>query len=76
MFNFRNLVLDNKFVICFYLDYINVLNYDSVGIVSDSKISIFSSFVEIIIYGSNLVLSKMVDNEILIKGSFSKIEYR
>ena len=74
MFNFRN--LDNKFVICFYLDYINVLNYDSVGIVSDSKISIFSSFVEIIIYGSNLVLSKMVDNEILIKGSFSKIEYR
>lgn len=76
MFNFRNLVLNNKFVISLYKDFINILNYEKIGIVEDSKISIFSDNKEFVIYGSNLVLSKMINNEILIKGDFTKIEYR
>lgn len=76
MFNFRNLILNNKFVINIYDDCINILNYEKIGIVDDSKISISSFNHEFVIYGSNLVLSKMLNNEVLIKGSFNKVEYR
>ncbi len=76
MFNFRNLILNDKFVINIYQDNINVLNYEKIGIVDDSKISIFSNKGEIVIFGNNLVLNKMLDDEVLIKGQFTKIEYR
>ena len=63
--NLKITYLDNK---------LNVLNYDEIIFLLDNKIILYKNNNIITITGSNLTLLKLLDNEILIKGSIKNIE--
>ncbi len=63
--NLKITYLDNK---------LNILNYDEIIILLDNKIILSKNNNIITITGSNLTLLKLLDNEILIKGSIKNIE--
>ena len=55
---------------------LNVINFLNIDQFSDNKIILKTINNNIIITGSNLVISKLVTDEVLINGNFSKIEFR
>ncbi len=55
---------------------LNVINFLNIDQFSDNKIVLKTINNNIIITGSNLVISKLVTDEVLINGNFSKIEFR
>lgn len=74
--NFREYMLNDEFVINIYNDKINIINYTSLGMVEDNKISVNSESKNILITGEKLALKKLLNNEILISGVIKKIELR
>ena len=57
-------------------DYISVVNYSSIIFMDDDKISLSYLDGSVLISGDHLVVVKMLDKELLIKGNFLKIEFR
>ena len=57
-------------------DKVNICNYDSIGYLDNDLIIIKYSDGEIKIKGDNLVVSKLLNNEILISGVIKNIEMR
>ena len=55
---------------------LNVINFLNIDQFSDNKIVLKTTNTNIIITGSNLVISKLITDEVLINGNFSKIEFR
>lgn len=74
--NFREYMLNDEFVINIYNDKVNIINYTSLGMVEDTKISVNSESKNILITGEKLALKKLLNNEILISGVIKKIELR
>ncbi len=74
--NFREYMENNKFVINIYEDNINIINYTSIGIIEDTKVSVLGHDKNITISGEKLVLKKLLKDEILISGIIKKIELR
>lgn len=74
--NFREYMVNNEFVINIYNDKINIINYTSLGMVEDTKISVNSENKNILVTGERLALKKLLNNEILISGVIKKIELR
>jgi len=52
---------------------INIINYDEIIDFSLTKISIKCQNKKIVIEGKNLLITKMLDNEVLIKGVISNL---
>ena len=71
-----NYVNDKEFRITLYNDKIHIINYKQIISLEDSYISILSNNKKVSITGTNLILNKLVDNEMLIKGNISKIEVK
>lgn len=67
-------VKEDNFELRFDNNYISVINYSTVNYMEDEKISIEYKDGKILIKGKKLVVSKLLDNEILIKGNFNTIE--
>lgn len=57
-------------------EYISIINYTSILFMDEDKISISYQDGSILISGDHLVVVKMLDKELLIKGNFLKIEFR
>lgn len=74
--NFREYMMNNEFVINIYKDKINIINYTSLGMIEDTKISVNSENKNVLITGEKLALKKLLNNEILISGVIKKIELR
>lgn len=55
---------------------INIINFSNIDHFSEDKIIIKLDNSYIVISGSNLTISKLVIDEILINGNFNKIEFR
>lgn len=55
---------------------INIVNYNDIGHFDSNKIIVKAKDKELIIQGSDLVVSKLMNDEILITGNFNKIEFR
>lgn len=55
---------------------INIVNYNDIGHFDSNKIIVKVKDKELIIQGSDLVVSKLMNDEILITGNFNKIEFR
>ena len=55
---------------------INIINYKDIIDFSDNKVIIDGTNINIIISGKSLVISKLLDEEVLITGDISKIEFR
>ena len=53
---------------------VNVINYSKIISLEENYISIIANEKKILIKGNNLVLKKILDNELLIKGKINSIE--
>lgn len=65
---------NNEYKITIMKDMININNYIEIKDFSDTKIVIKNSYGITTISGINLVIAKMVDNEILITGNIMSID--
>ena len=69
-----NYIKDNSFKINYVNNNVNVINYDKILDLKDDLITIIKDDKVILIKGTNLKLTKLLDNEILITGLINKIE--
>ncbi len=75
MFNYiSNYINDKEFRFTVYEDKIHIINFNRIITLEDNLISLLSNNKKINIKGLNLVLLKLVDNELLIKGNITSIE--
>ena len=75
MFNaINNYVNDKEFRFTVYEDKIHIINFKRIITLEDNYISILSINKKINIKGLNIVLIKLIDNELLFKGNVSSIE--
>lgn len=76
LFNYLDrYIVDSEFKVIIMNDYLNVVNYSEVIDFSSKEISIRYDRGIMIINGDNLVVSKMLDDELLIKGNIKSISY-
>lgn len=71
--NLINFLYDKNYFISIYEDYIHVFNYKELMNISSEKIEFKIDTFKLVIKGSNLVLTKMLKNEVLIKGKLKEI---
>lgn len=74
--DFRSFLLEEKFKITILKNKINISNYNTIDYFESNMIIIKYNEEEIIIKGDDLVVSKLMDNEILISGIIKNIEMR
>ena len=74
--NFRSFLLEDNFEIHIYKNKINILNYTSMGHFDSNKIIVYSDSGYITIKGEDLVVTKLMKDEVLITGIISGIELR
>ena len=72
----RSYILDNELKITILNNKINVLNYKDIGHFDSNRVIIKSEKKDVLINGTDLVVSKLVTDEILITGVFTNIEFR
>lgn len=72
----RNYLLDEEFNMRVLKNKINIVNYESIGYFDNDQIIINYIDGEIKIKGENLVVSKLLNKEILISGIIKTIEMR
>ena len=71
--NIRNFINENEFKIIIDNNYIDIINFSKIINITDSLVKIKQNK-NINIYGKNLKVSKMLDDELLIMGNINKIE--
>lgn len=69
-----NYVNDNQFRFTVYDNKFHVVNFKRILSLEDNYISVLSNTKKITITGSNFILNKLVEDEILITGNITKIE--
>lgn len=74
--NFRSFLLEDNFEIHIYKNKIDILNYTSMGHFDSNKIIVYSDNGYITITGKDLVVTKLLKDEVLITGSINSIELR
>ncbi len=76
MFNVMRYINDTDFQIIYWNGNLNIVNYEKINYMEDSKISISSKNQNIVVNGENLRVKKLLESEILIVGEFFSIEFR
>lgn len=69
-------LLDSKFKIIITDSYINVINYKELISINSNNIILKYNNGSINIKGNDLLITKLLDEELLIKGNISNIEFR
>lgn len=72
----RNYIYDKKFQMYVFDNMINILNYKDIFSFTDSKVIINCDSKVLSISGNNLVISKLLIDELLIEGDIKIIEFR
>ena len=72
----RSYILENDLKITILNNKINIVNYKDIGHFDTNKVIIKVEDGQIVIKGSELVVSKLMNSEVLITGKFSNIEFR
>lgn len=73
---FENLVLENEFKINYISNCLNIVNYLDISHFDSNKIMVNYKDGIVTVLGKNLVVSRLVSDELLIEGSIDKIEFR
>ena len=73
---FRNYIYDKRFQVYIFENKINILNYNNIISFTDKKIIIDIDKNIITISGSDLIISKLLDDELLIEGLIVNVEFR
>lgn len=76
MFNIMRYINDTDFQIVYINKQLNIVNYEKINYMEDSKISLSTKDVTVVVIGENLRVKKLLDNEIVIVGKFLSIEFR
>ena len=72
--NIKNFLYDKKYFINIFDNYIHVFNYIKLNDFNDSMIKLSFLDFDLIIKGKNLFITKMLKNELLIKGELLTME--
>ena len=72
--NLREYVLETNFKIYIERNKIDIVNYDSIESVTNNKISLKYNNKLLNIIGNDLVIKKLLNDEILIEGKLKNIE--
>jgi len=72
----RNYLLEPEFKIEVYKDKVDIVNYTRIGHFDSEKVMIDYDGGRLIIKGKNLVVSKLMHDEILVTGLIELIELR
>ena len=70
----NNYINDKEFKFTVYENKIHVINFKRIITLEDNYISLLSKNKRLNINGINLILEKLLDNEMIIKGNINKIE--
>jgi sporulation protein YqfC len=70
----NNYLNDNEFRVTVFANKIDIINYTSILDFSSTEISVKVNNKIVIITGDDLVISKMYDDELLIKGKINNIK--
>lgn len=73
---FRNYIYDKSFRIYIFENKINILNYNNIISFTDNKIIISADKRIIDITGFDLVITKLLIDELLIEGKVTNVEFR
>ena len=73
--NLINFLYDKKYFINIYDEFIHVFNYQELVSLSSKKIVLKMETFKIEVTGVNLFITRMLPNEILIKGIIGKVEF-
>ena len=74
--NLRNYILENEFKISIVKNNVDILNYLEIDHFDDTKIIVRYKDGSLIIKGENLIISKLLDDELLINGKIKNIEFK
>lgn len=74
--NMREYLLEQEFKINYINNKLDVVNYTNITHFDSNKIILNYSKGSVIVSGSNLYVSRLLSDEILIEGSIEKIEFR
>lgn len=72
----RNYILENIFKVTILKEQIDILNYVEIDHFDDSKIIVRFSEGTLVIKGEDLIISKLLDDEILINGKIKTVEFK
>ena len=72
----RNFIQDNVFKVTVLKGQIDILNYLEIDHFDDSKIIIRYSEGTLVINGNELIITKLLDDEILINGKIKTVEFK
>ncbi len=70
----NNYLNDNEFRVTVFANKIDIINYTSILDFSSTEISVKVNNKIVIVTGDDLVISKMYDDELLIKGKINNIK--
>lgn len=74
--DFRSFVLEDQFSLHVYQNKVSIVNYETIGHFDSNSVRVNIQNGEIIVKGKNLVVSKLMQAEILILGTIQAIEFR
>ena len=72
----RNYIIEQEFEIRIINNKVDVINYKDIGHFDSNKVIINYSDGSVVIKGNNLVVSKLMNDEILIGGEIKGLELR
>ena len=72
---FRSYLLDEEFKITIIENKIDIVNYDEIGHFDSNKVIIRYKDKRLIIKGNNLVVSRLLVDEVLVTGNIKNIEF-
>ena len=72
----KNYILENQFKIIYEENQLDIINYTNMGHFDDTKVLVYHEQGLVEVKGKNLRVTKLLKDEVLIKGSIEKIEFR
>ena len=70
----RNSIKEKDFKMIYYNNYLDIINYENLDEITNDTIILNNK--KIFIFGKNIKILKLVDDELLITGSLTKVEYK
>jgi sporulation protein YqfC len=72
----RNYLLEEEFSVNVYKDKVHVINYSSIGIFNSKNVTINYDGGTLNISGDNLIVKRLLDEEVLILGKIRNVELK
>ena len=72
----RSYLLEEELKINVFKNKVNISNYTNIDHFDDNSVIVRHKDGKVLIKGNSLVVSKLVDNEVLIEGKINQIELR